>query len=230
MEENNEARDDIRGETQLERALSIVQSSKALTDDQNRRCLEILRRLGNNHRQRVYFPDETAAAVISLVTKSKEPEDGGKRSKQVYHRVRDEIQSWGLTEQVSLENSNLKDFADVCVKLAFEPEHTEALVNRYHYVVENVLLGGKTLPYTIAAVIINYAEEVTGSALGPAQINEMSEMLHIKQKTLRRYTETLAQGTAAAAPPPPTTTTTTTPSSPKRKKTNPPSPVRNKEL
>lgn len=190
------------------KALGIIQSNRAITDKQKSVSIEILERVGESHRQRLYFPEETADAVIALVTNSKEPE-GSKRTRQIYRRLRDEVQPWGLVEQVSLEASNLKDFADVCIKLAFDPVHIEALVERYRYVMEHVVLGGKTPPYTIAAVITHYAKQITGTAIGVTQVDEMCEMLKIKRKTLKRYADTLSNFTSS---------TREKPSSPKKKK------------
>lgn len=208
---------DARVGKQLSRAIAVVEANGVISASEKGTCLEILRRLGNEH-QRLYFPDETADAVVLLVTKAREPSDD-KRARQVYQKIRDEIQEWGLVESPSLERSSMKDFAEVCIKLEFEPEHIEALVKHYHHVLEKVLLGGKTPPYTIAAVLLHFTEKVTGSSLSQTQIAELCQMLKIKHKTLKRYTEMLAQNCGSPPPPPPAVVgTTTTSSSSKRRK------------
>lgn len=216
-ENNNE---DKRHGKPITRASLVIETSALLNEVEKQKCLHILQTL-EGKRSRFYFPDETAEAIILLVTKTKEPISGSKRARRIYQKVRNEIQEWGVVDQISLERANIEEFSEICIKLDLEPDLIESLVKYYRYVIENVLLGGKTSSYTMAAVLLHSLSEpsckkVSGTPLLQSQISELCEILNVKQKVLLRYTETLANNCCCDLE---DTNASSRPS--KRKKTNP---------
>lgn len=176
-----------RAEKQLQRAIAAVELNDGLTAPIKVKCIEILQRIKDEH-QRLYLPDEVAEIVVRLVTQGGEPHSEDKRLKRAYQKIRDDLQSWGLIPEESLETSQLREFSEICIKLNIEPENIEKLLSHYRNAIENVLLGGKSLPYTIASVIVRHSKEVLGTSLSEPQVLELCQMLKIKEKTLRRYT------------------------------------------
>lgn len=187
-----------RVEKQLHRAIAVIESNERLTAQTKVKCIEILQRIKEEH-QRLYLPDEVAELVTLLVTQQgKEPEDSDKRKKRAYQKLRDDLQSWGLIPEESLETLQLREFSEICIKLNIEPENIEKLLLHYRNAIENVLLGGKSLPYTIASVLVHHSKEVIGTALSDSQVLELCQMLKIKEKTLKRYTAAKSPATVSS--------------------------------
>jgi transcription initiation factor TFIIIB Brf1 subunit/transcription initiation factor TFIIB len=187
MGEGEEESHNKRAEKQLQRAITAVESNDALSAPVKTKCIEILQRI-KQEQQRLYLPDEVADIVIRLVTQGGEPGSEDKRLKKAYQKIRDDLQSWGLIPEESLETLQLREFSEICIKLNIEPENIEKLLSHYRNAIENVLLGGKSLPYTIASVIVRHSKEAVGTPLSESQVLELCRMLKIKEKTLKRYT------------------------------------------